>query len=510
MTTNLVSKANIVMGQEKDLKLKCCAPTTFPLLLEVTNEKVTGFFASYATPFIEIVEKVFNATIIIQHKDIGLGDRIGDSDLYDGCLGKLQRGETDAIGQAVDYPLDIANVSQGFIVLDERVTFSGVYARPDSVKAADFARSIYAFEWPIYLLIFFYLLLFAVFFKVRSYMRMRMQKSIMIVRGKSLYKGVVREQLRRIERRFKKSPGFSDIVRHFAQTNFIEEDSYFVAVITTVLTLFSFLIFTYFNNLLNTDLVIPNKAKMYENYDELMENNVQPLFLKGLSYYKDLKNAKEGSKGNIFWNWAVKKFGEKNLFADITVNALQDHIVDAMTGQKVIFTGEILSMTYRSSVCDMFDRDYERLALVMSNLDERPLDYHQFKDLQVYSRNDDSAPNMIKSLVVSNKLIHSKKYVSAGYKLFFNFFEAGLNQAHIRIAARANVADAFPNVNSVLGKPVFERLEVKYTCKENIPVPKPAKIDRLTLINFKLSFYACIFLLICAFLLLAIENVLHR
>ena len=87
-------------------------PINFPLLLEASGKKVSGVFSQYVTPYFDMIEKAFNATVNFQKDHPGLGDRIGDSNSYDGCLGKLQRGETDFVGQAVDYPLDIVNVSQ--------------------------------------------------------------------------------------------------------------------------------------------------------------------------------------------------------------------------------------------------------------------------------------------------------------------------------------------------------------------------------------------------------------
>ena len=514
ITTQLVlycsTSHRIVKMVEK--KIVACVPVVLPFFLDLNNNKVTGLFATYVNSYLEVVKKEFNATTMIHVSKTGLGDRIGDSDSYDGCLGELQRGEADIIGQAMNYPLDIVNVSQGFILFDERVAFSGVFPRPDSVKAADLARSIYVFEWPIYLVIFFYLVLFAVVFKIRCYMRMKIQKSIILARGDtSMQKKLVQALHRRIERRSKRSPGFSDIVRHFAQTNFIEEDSYFVAVITTVLTLFSFFILAYFNNLLNTDLVIPNKAKMYENYDELMENNVKPMFLVGMSYHEDLKYAKEGSKGKLFWDWAVRKFGEKNLFSLPELQYFGDHLFDIANSQKVLFASHIMGMLFRSSVCDVLDRKFANLDTLAKQFDPRPIDWYQFEDTQVYTRNDDSAPNVIKSIVFSRKIIENEKFYTTFKKLFHRSFETGHFEANIRMLKRAKLTSAFEQFDQVMGRAVPERLVIKYRCKENnVPVPKEPNIDRLILLNFQFSFYACLFLLSCALLVLAYEKVLHK
>ena len=84
-------------------------------------------------------------------------------------------------------------------------------------------------------------------------------------------------------------------------------------------------------------------------------------------------------------------------------------------------------------------------------------------------------------------------------------------QAHVKKVSRAKLLQALPGLSEPMGRPVPERLEIKYRCMENnVPVPKLPKINRLTLMNFQFSFYACVFVLVCAFLVFAIEFVLRR
>ena len=88
------------MSQGKNLQLEICMPINFSLLMEASGNKVSGVFDKYVTPYFDMIEEAFNATISIQDDHPGLGDRIRDSNSYDGCLGKLQRGEANFIAQA--------------------------------------------------------------------------------------------------------------------------------------------------------------------------------------------------------------------------------------------------------------------------------------------------------------------------------------------------------------------------------------------------------------------------
>ena len=261
--------------------LRICNPATFSSLFEVQGNGFGGAYGSYANKYLELMKQL-NLTVKVDDSNIEVGERIGDTDMYDGCLGMLQRGEADMIASGVDYPMDIVNVTQGLIILDEKVAFMGGFQRPLANKIADFSRSVYAFDWKVYLLIFIYVLTFAFVFKIRSCVVIRVLTSMTPITKKDTRLVRRRKKLlyQRIKRRFM-PPNLIDIIRHYNKSNFLSANSSFSKVMIMTISLFSLSTFAYFESRLNTQLVVPNNVILYETYDQLMKSGVRPLFVKG-------------------------------------------------------------------------------------------------------------------------------------------------------------------------------------------------------------------------------------
>lgn len=156
------------MSQEQHRhEVKICNPTRFPSFFESDHNKLSGVFSPLINQYIGLVEAHFNGTTVFDGSYPGVGDRIGNTEFYDGCLGQLQRGEADFIATPLDYPQDIVNVSQGFIISDEEISFLGAFARPEQTQIADFSESIFTLHWSIYLITLAFLIVFSVLLEIR-------------------------------------------------------------------------------------------------------------------------------------------------------------------------------------------------------------------------------------------------------------------------------------------------------------------------------------------------------
>ena len=489
---------------EEDLEMKICYPTEIPMLLESTNNRLSGVFSSYVGPYFEMLKQTFNSSIIVLEENPGIGQEVNEDGVYDGCLGKLQRGEADLMANTIDYPLNIVNVSQGFIAFDEQISFAGAFARPESVKKADFMRSIYAFHWSVYMLVSIYLLAFSVILRVRSSLKRNSIMTMAQYKAKRRSMELAREQ---VKQRLKSDPGLVDVLRNFVRTNFLVPKSFTFSVLIIFLNLFSFFFFTYFNSLLNTDLVIPGKAKLFEDYEQIMKHGVKPIFFTDSSYYGDLKYAKNGSKGHEFWNWAVNKFGgEEKLNIKANIDEVIKNLPSILAGNMLLFTGDIIALSIRSTMCELFDRKFSRLKFLLQTLNPKPFDWDKYQDSQMYTRKDPSAPNKIKSIIIGKRFLENAKLFALAKKLFLRYFEHGHFHANINMLINAKVSTQIPGFKSLLGPAVPERSQIRQRCKEcNVPVPKIPDINYLTLSNFTFSFSLCAGLIICSFVLFYVE-----
>ena len=470
----------------------------FPALLESSGNRWTGVFAPQVNNYLKVIEKVSNATSIIDDSHPGLGTEFGDTGIYDGCLGKLQRGEADLLFSGMDYPLDIANVSQGFIVLDEKVSFMGAFQRPAVVKTADFSRSLNSFHWSIYALIVAYLLMFALIFKLRIYL---MIKSLKLFRKRKKS-----AKLQRKMRRIFRNLSFVDVIHLYCRSTSVPSNTLSYSILVMMIGLFSFFTFSHFNSLLNTERVVTEKAPIFESYSQIMKAEIKPVFFKGTTYYRDLKYAKKGSKSKMFWNWAVKKFGENNIIAPYNLDYLGYYVAETLRGKMLVFFGEIISKTLKTSICDLLDRKTDRLGSALDQFVKTKINPKELEDLQLYIRSDESAVSVIKSIVIGKSLLESRKFFAVAKSLFTRGFEHGHYEANMRYFERTKVVDSMPGATDVLGNPEPQKREVRFRCREfNVPVPKIPQIDHMTLENFDMSFTFCAALAVLSFLIFLIS-----
>lgn len=492
---------------EQNDVIRVCNPTLFSSILESDHHRLTGIFAPNVYEYSVLLERITNLTAYFDASYPGIGRRIGDTEEFDGCLGKLQRGEMDLIPAPINYGMDIVNVSQGFIAFDEKVSFMGAFARPNATKPADFARSLYAFEYSTYLLIIVYLIMFHLVFVIRRKILIRRVTKLILSMRQHRANKLLPTTDAKLRQVYYNRISLADVLRHFLQSNFIEAKSNSLTVLVSTLTLFSFLTMAYFTSRLNTELVVPEKAKMYENYDQIMKAGVKPVFMRGMTNYEDLKYASNGSKAKIFWDWAVEKFQEKNLFVESKLTNFGHYSVEGLKGEVLIFSGEIITKTLKTTTCEVIGRSLDRLMYLLSYIRKiGNFDHRKYEDSQAYIRHDQSAQSFIKSIVFSEKFLRNPYHYRVSKTLFLRIYEHGHIQRTVQWFETANLYDLQPGLRSLIGPSVATKWEIKNICKSNnVPVPKIPRIDHVNLSNLRYSAIACLAFLVISILVFVYE-----
>lgn len=486
--------------------IKVCNPVKYPNLLESdpVSDRFSGGASEQVNKFLDYLEVLTNLTFVFDGTYPGIGSRINDTDFFDGCLGQLQRNEADILFSGMDYPMDVLNVTEGYIYFDEKISFFGLFPRPSANKIADFSRSINSFHWSVYLLIFAFLIIFTIFVKVRSRMIIHMCRPIILSRKKS--SKILRPLFfrRRMVLRTNSSQriSFIDILRHYSGSSFIETNSFVISVTIMVLNIFSFIIFAYFNSLLNTDLVVPERVEIFENYDQIIESGIKPVFIQGSTYYKDLKFAPEGSKSKMFWNWAVEKFGEEKLFATANYDFIFK-IDEIMRKEIIFFSGEHWLKLMKNFACDLLGRNYEKFVRIIRQSDD--FDYERLSEAQVYIRSDESAIKKVKQFIIRKESSKFEKLFFKARYVFRLFIESGFIKKNIDYNS-IQILDFVPDSYLIIGPKVPKRSEIKQICLEhNSPYPKTPTVDHVIPSHLKLSFLTCGTLIFIAFLRLLYE-----
>lgn len=300
--------------------------------------------------------------------------------------------------------------------------------------------------------------------------------------------------------------GLTLVIRHFIKSNFILSSSSVICFIGFTISIFSFLIFSYFNSHLNTDLVVPENVKMFNNYDEIMEAGVKPVFLEGMTYHQDLKFAPESSKSKKLWNWAVRKFGEKELFVKPEMLNFAHYCVEGLKGEILLFGGQLINTIVKTTSCELLGRPFDRLISILSGARTIRFNWRRYTDPQVYIRTDPSSKSYIKSIVLGKRVVDSKRIYLMVNDLFHRMFQYGHLQSNLRKLENSNFLSLQPGLKSLIGPSVPERAEVKYICRlNNLPIPKTPQVNRFNLSNLKFSLLTCSCMIICSFIRLFYE-----
>ena len=114
--------------------VRICHPNDYPGFLELVDKEEALFrgpASSDINNLMDSIKKKNNGSIII-HSNHGVGQLVNGS--YDGCLGRLQRNESDLALTPVDYPLEGLTIDQGILLYDTTVTFIQDYFLADFKK----------------------------------------------------------------------------------------------------------------------------------------------------------------------------------------------------------------------------------------------------------------------------------------------------------------------------------------------------------------------------------------
>ena len=426
---------------------------------EHKSSEVKGLFSALVNLYLKFVAKNFNTTIkFIAYP--GLGDKVADSDAFTGCFGQVQRGEADTMVAVLDYPMDIVNVTQGYVVFDDRIGFIGSFP---SVKFEphDFTGTFSSFDVPIWLTIIAFLLFFHIFIwiKLKLTVEFYSPQDKLIRRNDYTYR----------------------ILTHFLMYGEIESNDSTMRVIYISLSFFSFLILSVFFILMKTGLVLSKPPKIFENYDHLIKDEVTPTFLTGLYAHMYFKHGESGSEENKLWTWATEKFGEDEMMRVPKPMEIIGISFQICNYKRVFFSSLDVIESLRSSMCNLLLRKEQNLKLAMKALATFGIK-EQVKDLyfQTYIRFGDNMKWMTKQVIFSRK----SKYV----KLITQLISRALEHGHVvynrREMRKLNmIGKAFENFDQIIGKADSSRRFLVEKCLSSHPQDEERTADEMSIVT---------------------------
>ena len=297
--------------------------------------RLKGPVATTAETMISMVfpRKVSNYSLRLE-KNMGDFDEL--TGLYDGCLGSVQRNESDAVVIPVAFPTqDYEKINPAQIIIQEPLTILQGYKPTTRTGYADTLKAaVPAFTPGLWMLMFWTLIVFMILFKLKVSFRNSLKKVM------------------KRKKRTKKDDSTYEVLSLFIQQDSFDYHDRTRSYLSVLITLMSFILINYFCNLMSTEQVVVPKPIIFESYmDFLTTNEMTPVFLLQLDDHKYFKSGNSDVK--LWWKSMVYRTkNESKLFADFEdFSPFIDIIIEGRKLKRSFFVNNLYSKLVESTLC---------------------------------------------------------------------------------------------------------------------------------------------------------------
>ena len=294
------------------MSLRMCV-VTFEHSFELSEDEgnFKGFFAPMYAFLVDSVRLFFPNTTF--ESAIKLGDMDPVTMLFDGCLGRLQRNESDAMLQVVPFPVLGNGLMHGKTGVASKIVMWSMYnttAVPSHTDVMDAFNSFSSQLWSLTILT-------AVILTVIVFKTFR-SKLLCLPRSKRTKKHAIRLTRKQRTRRCMHQ------ALVVATANILKQHSSYRfrgkllcgKVILFLFAVFSFLIMFYFSSMIKTEMVVQQRPETISSYVELLAKpNIKPVWTKQLNTHWDFMNANKNTPAGRIWERA-KRIGLDSCFLD--------------------------------------------------------------------------------------------------------------------------------------------------------------------------------------------------
>ena len=144
------------------------------------------------------------------------------------------------------------------------------------------------------------------------------------------------------------------VLTHFLQVETMDYPNTSLNFIALILTLWSFFIFLYLKNSLNTSLVVQEKPNMVESYDDLLRmKGVQIIFTAYSDDHYEFEKARPGTKEHQVWHKALENSKKEDLLLKgIHLDSMFALMTEVMRGKKIVgMLSNMIAFTTQCMIC---------------------------------------------------------------------------------------------------------------------------------------------------------------
>lgn len=387
--------------------IRACLPLNINFALEYQGNKFKGTMTENLNSLVDYIEHGGKVALSIRAKDDGIGEKDELTGQFGGCMGRLQRNESDLLFQLVDYPLNATEIDQGDISHESALHFISVYYPHREKERVHIESCFFSFDLSVWILCLLTALFLFLLLVVRRKMLQSAAKNIglagqllaKIRRGKRHENNITWRQLvLRMRRKRKKKYFLTNVLAHMTRSGSPEYPrSFFKKLVFTLCSLFSLVVVHYFCSYIKTELVTIEPPEIYRTYQDLIENKVAVGFTEGFSDYLSFKFAPPGSQEKILWDFSVRKYGKSILMSANDAINLKKKLFTMTDRKMVLIFGSSLLPQVMKETCKIVC-DEKRKVQVKNMLHMMTESIYFFP----FAAKDPSAKSVLKGLVYSS------------------------------------------------------------------------------------------------------------
>ena len=420
------------------MDIRLCHPSDFSDFLKLKNAHTCEFEGVFA-PLINSVMLPFlhnfNLTGII-HRGHGLGELINENGSYDGCLGRLQRNESDVLLRFADYPSPASNISQGDIFLDTRLTLAQHYSFSGARKKFQILSVISSLYQVMPFICLYLISVLLVIKTAHVLMRTDDYPKVYIIFG------------RLMEMRPVTHHNSFYAFAHAFRFGLIRAKQYHSRLIFLTLSIYSLIIVHVLCSSIKTELVVVPDPDHWENYDQIIIDQVRPVFIDEMDTIQHFKSSPVGSVERTLWQYISKNFHKSDITIPADVQSFLSSGLEMEARKMVLIVDDIMARVVQNAACSINKYDFSGLLRTWKG------DSVKLMDSVHFYITSDPLSKMIKKGVVYSDFFQSK--AAQAFKQFSKYsHESGLTQRNIKVVTTVNIVQSFvsmlPRSNKDLG-----------------------------------------------------------
>ena len=476
-------------------ELRVCHPFNFPFLIDYDGSNINGGYGPLARDLVNDMERSTNVTFVIRSKNDGLGELVNSSTGdFDGCIGRIQRNESDFIPRLVDYPFPALRIVQGLLAGDAVTQFFSFYKprTKEDIQSVEITTHFNSFNLDTWLLCLFTIAL--------GYSGLAIRVRFIRIMQSLFYRksGLIASPPTRTLKRSRH--WLYEILVHMTARGCISSArDACKRIIFLSLSIFSLLVVFYFSVSIKTELVMVRPPITYRSYQDLLQHNVSIVFLRGMGLHWTFKSAAEGSIEKKLWDTSLARYSRYGVLIEVDRDDFKRQLPLILAGRLVGITDSVFSPILIKEMCS-FMMNQPKISAIKSMVGSI--------ELQAYSlfpllSQDEHAYVSPKSWILNQHL--NETLLRRIIKFLQESLERGMVAKMFRRINEIKISDSLLNA-----PPSNADIGLVHDCNNNVIYQPQIALPAVDVNHFSSFIRLILILLSGAGLVLVIEIILSR